>query len=162
MEKVSIEMANEVKSEIRDVVSAVDVFIAPENQDKHVYSRTSSFGTSTEDRNAPAFVMNEEKYTPGSSGETVIQLINKSESDSKIDGDDPTSSENSSKGKIIPSTVASVSSQDSGINLSFHEQDHQNPNIDKGRSYSESLLGHRKSESEIRLVYIILRMSQCK
>lgn len=145
LEKYSIEMANEVKSEIRDVVSAVDVFIAPDNQDKHIYSRTSSAGTCNEDINIPE----EEKYTPGSSSDTVIQKINKSLSTNKLDTDELTVQEKSFKNKVVPSTVASVSSQDSGINLSFHEQD-QNPNMEKTRSNSESLHGHRKSESEIR------------
>lgn len=81
IEKVSIEMANEVKSEIRDVVSAVDVFIAPEV----------------------------ETYTPGSSSETVIQLIKEEKAPNR--------------NRIAPSTVTSLSSQDSGINLSFQEQE---------------------------------------
>lgn len=143
-------MANEVKSEIRDVVSAVDVFIAPDNPEKHIYSRTSSAGTSSDDKNIFLTHLEEEKYTAGSSGETVIPIINKSLSSNKLDDDEQTTSDKSFKNKIIPSTVASVSSQDSGINLSFHEQDHQNSNLEKGRSNSESLHGHRKSESEIR------------
>lgn len=40
--EVSKNMANQVKSEIRDVVSAVDVFIAPEGPEKSIYSRASS------------------------------------------------------------------------------------------------------------------------
>lgn len=143
-------MANEVKSEIRDVVSAVDVFIAPDNQDKHIFSRTSSVGTSNEEKIVSALSTDEEKYTPGSSGETVIHINNESLDTSKNDDDYQIASDKLFKNKVVPSTVASVSSQDSGINLSFHEQDHQNSNIDKARSYSESLHGHRKSESEIR------------
>lgn len=40
--EVSKNMADQVKSEIRDVVSAVDVFIAPEGPEKSIYSRASS------------------------------------------------------------------------------------------------------------------------
>lgn len=143
-------MANEVKSEIRDVVSAVDVFIAPDNPEKHIYSRTSSIGTCNEDKNTSITITGEEKHTIGSSNEPIINVISLSLSKEKTDDEDPVSSDKSFKNKVIPSTVASVSSQDSGINLSFHEQDHQNSNTDKTRSYSESLHGHRKSESEIR------------
>nr|CAH7716425.1 unnamed protein product [Callosobruchus chinensis] len=141
LEKVSIEMANEVKSEIRDVLSAVDVFITPDSQEKRSYSRASSAG---DDRSIP------DKYTPGSSGETVIQ-INKSMSSNKLADEEQAANEKVSKNKIMTSTVASVSSQDSGINLSFHEQDVANQQHEvKVRSNSESLHGHRKSDSEIR------------
>lgn len=69
LEKVSIEMANEVKCEIRDVVSAVDVFITPDCLEKHSYSRASSSGDSDK------YGGKGEQYTPGSSSETVIQMI---------------------------------------------------------------------------------------
>lgn len=147
-------MANEVKSEIRDVVSAVDVFIAPDNQDKHIFSRTSSAGTSSEEKNTPFVKIDEDKYTPTSVAENFIHVINKSLSSHKIDDDEQAVSDKSFKSKIVPSTVTSVSSQDSGINLSFHEQEHQNSNREKGRSNSDSLYGHRKSESEIRYVNV--------
>lgn len=143
-------MANEVKSEIRDVVSAVDVFIAPDNPEKHIYSRTSSVGTCNEDKNTSITVTEEEKHPVGSTSEPIINVISSSLTKEKTDDVDPGTSDKSFKTKIIPSTVASVSSQDSGINLSFHEQDNQSSNTDKTRSYSESLHGHRKSESEIR------------
>ncbi|KAJ8971596.1 hypothetical protein NQ314_000621, partial [Rhamnusium bicolor] len=152
LEKVSIEMANEVKSEIRDVVSAVDVFITPDNQEKHPFSRTSSTGTSSEERAAVGTMPKQEmeKYTPGSSSETVIHLINKSISSNKLVEDDQVTNDKAHKNKILTSTVVSVSSQDSGINLSFHEQEHFLNSEIKARSNSESLHGHRKSESEIR------------
>ncbi|XP_064215241.1 uncharacterized protein LOC658498 isoform X2 [Tribolium castaneum] len=130
IEKVSIEMANEVKSEIRDVVSAVDVFITPDCPEK--YSRTSS-EEKTDLR---------EVYTPGSSSETVIHLISANLSDEE------TQPEKTYKNKILTSTVASVSSQDSGINLSFHEQEYLSNEFAKTRSNSESLA--RKSESEVK------------
>lgn len=147
LEKVSIEMANEVKSEIRDVVSAVDVFITPDNQDKYSFSRTSS---NSEDRQPSPPKQETENYTPGSSSDTVIQLINKSHSSNKLTDEEHTSNDKTYKNKILSSTVASVSSQDSGINLSFHEQEHFSNNEFKTRSNSESLHGHRKSESEIK------------
>ncbi|KAJ8947704.1 hypothetical protein NQ318_001543, partial [Aromia moschata] len=147
LEKVSIEMANEVKSEIRDVVSAVDVFITPDNQEKHSYSRTSSTGTSSEEKATASQEM--EKYTPGSSSETVIHLINKSISSNKLVEEEQAATDKAYKNKLLSSTVASVSSQDSGINLSFHEQE-QFLSETKTRSNSDSLYGHRKSESEIR------------
>lgn len=70
LEKVSIEMANEVKCEIRDVVSAVDVFITPDCLEKHPYSRASSSGDNSE-----RYTGKSEQYTPGSSSETVIHMI---------------------------------------------------------------------------------------
>lgn len=87
-------MANEVKSEIRDVVSAVDVFIAPEA----------------------------ETYTPGSSSETVIQLIKEEKA--------------ANRNRIAPT---SLSSQDSGINLSFQEQECTFHDYVKRRCSSESI-----------------------
>ncbi|RZC42997.1 uncharacterized protein BDFB_005852, partial [Asbolus verrucosus] len=144
IEKVSIEMANEVKSEIRDVVSAVDVFITPDNQDKHSYSRTSS--SSDEKFNTEALPKNE-IYTPGSSSETVIHLINKSMSANRLSDEESQPNEKPYKNKILTSTVASVSSQDSGINLSFHEQEYLSNEFAKTRSNSESLT-NRKSETD--------------
>ncbi|XP_072386155.1 uncharacterized protein [Diabrotica undecimpunctata] len=150
LEKVSIEMANEVKSEIRDVVSAVDVFITPDNPDKLTYSRTSSMGASCEDRYFPPLKSEQERNSIGKSTESILQqIINKSASSDKI-LDKEQSEEKTQKTKVNCSTVASVSSQDSGINLSFHEQEHYQNNELKSRSNSESLHAPRKSESEIK------------
>lgn len=135
LEKVSIEMANEVKSEIRDVVSAVDVFITPDNQEKHAYSRASSSGES--DKCPPCHV---EKYTPGSSSETVIQMIRPCKADETED--------KPSKNRIAPCTVASLSSQDSGINLSFQEQECASHDYAKRRCSSESI-GNRGHDSDV-------------
>lgn len=139
IEKVSIEMANEVKSEIRDVVSAVDVFIAPDSQEKHTYSRTSS--------NADAeAATNVETYTPGSSSETVIQLIKPivtSKLTKEYEGQEMTS-----RNRIVPSTVTSLSSQDSGINLSFQEQECTFHDYVKRRCSSESI-SNRSQDSDI-------------
>ncbi|XP_056640818.1 uncharacterized protein LOC130447813 isoform X2 [Diorhabda sublineata] len=146
LEKVSIEMANEVKSEIRDVVSAVDVFITPDNPDKLSYSRAS-----TEDRHFAAFKSEQEKCNPGpSNGSILQQIINKSASSDKLLDKEQIDEDKTQKTKIMCSTVASVSSQDSGINLSFHEQEHYQNGESKSRSNSESLHGTRKSESEIK------------
>ncbi|XP_045480005.1 uncharacterized protein LOC123684683 [Harmonia axyridis] len=134
LEKVSIEMANEVKSEIRDVVSAVDVFIAPDSQ--HSYSRASSYGDDCSG-NKHQF------YTPGSSSDTVIQVMSKSCS-SQTTAEDVQDADKY-KMKVLPNSVTSVSSQDSGINLSFQEADPTNHAYTKERSSSESL-GHRKTD----------------
>ncbi|XP_050297655.1 uncharacterized protein LOC126737017 isoform X2 [Anthonomus grandis grandis] len=152
LEKISIEMANEVKSEIRDVVSAVDVFITPDSN-QLTYSRSSlpnEIRTSPQ-RQSSSQENEIEERTPGSSSDTVIHLITsptvkpKSEED-HVDG-------NGAKSKVLStSTVASVSSQDSGINMSFHEQEHFQIFAVaefKARSNSDSR-GHRKSESEIK------------
>lgn len=59
----------------------------------------------------------------GSSSETVIHLINKSNSTPKLNDEDA-SSEKSYKNKHLSSTVVTMlSSQDSGINLSFQDQE---------------------------------------
>ncbi|KAL3265952.1 hypothetical protein HHI36_010140, partial [Cryptolaemus montrouzieri] len=133
LEKVSIEMANEVKSEIRDVVSAVDVFIAPDSQ--HSFSRASSYGDDSSSSKIPF-------YTPGSSSDTVIQMISKS-NPNHLSAEDGADAEKY-KNKVMPNSVTSVSSQDSGINLSFQEADPTNE-YTKTRSSSECL-GQRKIE----------------
>lgn len=125
-------MANEIKSDIRDVVSAVDAYF-PE---KRSYSRGSSSGESDK----PASKYNiEAMYTPGSSSETVIQLINKSNNSTLSDEE-----KSLYKSKLLVSTVASISSQDSGINLSF--PDHED--LMRRRSYDSFNPAHRISEGE--------------
>ncbi|XP_066254164.1 uncharacterized protein [Euwallacea similis] len=141
LEKISIEMANEVKSEIRDVVSAVDVFITPEST-QLTYSRIHEL------RNSPPKYEEKQEnngYTPGSSSDTVVNVITNTK---------PCEEQTGAKSKILSSsTVASVSSQDSGINMSFQEHEHfqfnSNMSEFKTRSNSDSR-GHRKSESEIK------------
>ncbi|KAF5305900.1 hypothetical protein FQR65_LT07511 [Abscondita terminalis] len=113
LEKVSREMANEVKSEIRDVVSAVDVFITPEGQERNSFSRASSMGDS--DR-----INGSQKNLMCASSESSDVAVNKLCS-SKLS--DEEHSDKSVKSKLRTSAVTSVSSQDSGINLSFQEQD---------------------------------------
>lgn len=150
LEKISIEMANEVKSEIRDVVSAVDVFITPDSN--HLtYSRCC---ISSEARQIPPKLessQEDKNYTPGSSSDTVIDMIsNQLAPDKKeLEQVDAKCKNNNT---LPTSTVVSVSSQDSGINMSFHEQEHfqsSNNGEIKTRSNSDSR-GHRKSDSEIK------------
>lgn len=150
LEKVSREMANEVKSEIRDVVSAVDVFITPENQDRHSFSRASSAGDS--DRFNPGPM---QKYMPSSSTETAVETINKSNSANKLSDEEP--SEKTNKTKLLASTVTSVSSQDSGINLSFHEQEHFTNEFAKRRSSSESSASRQLRQESEKLRYSTLQ-----
>lgn len=104
-------MANEVKSEIRDVVSAVDVFITPDNT-QLTYSRSS---ISSDSKISPprldANQDNDKSYTPGSSSDTVINLISSPTVAAKQEEDQ--SDSNKGKTKVLStSTVASVSSQD--------------------------------------------------
>lgn len=145
IEKVSIEMANEVKSEIRDVVSAVDVFITPDNQEKHNYSRASSSGESDKCINATCHF---EKYTPGSSSETVIQVIKPVVTSKSPDGS--VMQEETYRNRITPSTVASLSSQDSGINLSFQEQECSSHDYAKRRCSSESICNRNHDNDVVR------------
>ncbi|KAK9875710.1 hypothetical protein WA026_009507 [Henosepilachna vigintioctopunctata] len=153
LEKVSIEMANEVKSEIRDVVSAVDVFIAPDSHSS--FSRASSYGEDSSSSKVPF-------YTPGSSSDTVIHVINQTGDEGRANVED-TQDVDKFKNKIfsltvLPNSVTSVSSQDSGINLSFQETD-SNSEYTKARSCSESA-GHRRAEKpDVR--FSTLQKPQC-
>ncbi|KAI4462812.1 sulfurtransferase-related [Holotrichia oblita] len=148
IEKVSKEMANEVKSEIRDVVSAVDVYFTPE---RRCFSRASSSGDSEKvSKNDKS-----DKYTPGSSSETVIQMIKKSSSSSRLSDEELSqSTEKPCQNKLLTSNVTSVSSQDSGINLSFHELEHgeyaRRSSAERQPFYNEKLKKrtlHRHSEN---------------
>ncbi|KAH1020042.1 hypothetical protein HUJ04_009771 [Dendroctonus ponderosae] len=154
LEKISIEMANEVKSEIRDVVSAVDVFITPESN-HFSYSRSNHCG---EPRISPP--RREENVcsnTPGSSSDTINNLITAHKPGDG--GVSPRKEAPEGKNRTLPiSTVTSVSSQDSGINLSFHEQDQSMAGQFKARSNFDSR-GHRKSESEIRFSTLQMKRS---
>ncbi|KAF5304557.1 hypothetical protein FQA39_LY09608 [Lamprigera yunnana] len=134
LEKVSREMANEVKSEIRDVVSAVDVFITPEGQERNTFSRTSSMGDS--DR-----LNSSQRNIAGTSNESSDMTVNKLCSSSKLS--DEEHSDKSSKSKIH----TSISSQDSGINLSFQEQDCLNQDLKRAIKTELRLENDRKTES---------------
>lgn len=141
-------MANEVKSEIRDVVSAVDVYFTPE---RRCFSRASSSGDSEKvSKNDKS-----DRYTPGSSSETVIQMIKKSSSSSRLSDEELSqSTEKPCQNKLLTSNVTSVSSQDSGINLSFHELEHgeyaRRSSAERQPFYNEKLKKrtlHRHSEN---------------
>lgn len=148
IEKVSKEMANEVKSEIRDVVSAVDVYFTPER-------RCFSRGSSSSDSDKVSKTDTTDKYTPGSSSETVIQMIKKSNSSSRLSDEELSQSvEKPCQNKLLTSNVTSVSSQDSGINLSFHELEHgefvRRSSAERQTSHNEKMkktLLHRHSEN---------------
>lgn len=129
LKEVSKEMANEVKYEIRDVVNTVDEYFTPE---KRSYSRASSSGESDKSQ-----TKSDRKYTPGSSSETVVNIINKSNSTTRLTDmtlQDTVADKMSLKTKILSSGVTSLSSQDSGINLTFHDHDSLTENR---RSHSE-------------------------
>lgn len=124
LKEVSKEMANEVKYEIRDVVNTVDEYFTPE---KRSYSRASSSGESDK---------SQAKYTPGSSSETVVNLINKSNSTTRLTDMSLQDNDKSScnyKTKLL----TSLSSQDSGINLSFHDPADSSCLTENRRSHSE-------------------------
>lgn len=140
LEKVSREMANEVKSEIRDVVSAVDVFITPEGQERN-FSRASSMGDSDK-------INGSLKNITCASSESSDVAVNKLCS-SKLS--DEEHSDKSSKSKLRTSAVTSVSSQDSGINLSFQEQDCVNQDAKKSIK-GESRLDGDNLESKTQTV----------
>lgn len=134
--EVSKNMANEVKSEIRDVVSAVDVFIAPEGPEKSIYSRASS-SCSDQDRFSSGAIP--KRISPVSkrlSLDVGAVPINKSSSATKLNEEDQHSIVDEKK-RLWP-TIGSISSQDSGINLSFHEHEYVNNEDQNQRSISES------------------------
>ncbi|KAK5644216.1 hypothetical protein RI129_008061 [Pyrocoelia pectoralis] len=131
LEKVSREMANEVKSEIRDVVSAVDVFITPENQERHTFSRASSVGDSDKQNSNGS-----QKNLASESFDIVPTKF----------GNGSYEEQDKTRTKLLTSAVTSVSSQDSGINLSFQEQDSLTHEI--GKKVKEQ---HREGDQENRL-----------
>ncbi|KAB0799551.1 hypothetical protein PPYR_07431 [Photinus pyralis] len=123
LEKVSREMANEVKSEIRDVVSAVDVFITPEGQERHTFSRASSVGDSDRQNSSGS-----QKNLENSDAVSTKFSNGSYEEPDKV------------RTKLHASTVTSVSSQDSGINLSFQEPDSVGHEAAKKSAEQESRL----------------------
>lgn len=127
----SKEMASEVKSEIRCMVNAVDGLhrFSPESSS----SDKSSNGCGSPERVLPktaggigklSELSQESKMSSEcSSDETVIYVI-KQEAGGKTDDEDHSGAEIDIKTlPKIYSAINSVSSQDSGINLSFHENE---------------------------------------
>ncbi|XP_012282340.1 uncharacterized protein LOC105700732 [Orussus abietinus] len=127
----SKEMASEVKSEIRCMVNAVDGLhrFSPDTP----VSNGSSNGHGSPERTLPktgpvgklSELSQESKMSSEcSSDETVIYVIKPREAEGKTDDEDHSGAEIDMKAlPKIYSTINSVSSQDSGINLSFHESD---------------------------------------
>ncbi|XP_015593067.1 uncharacterized protein LOC107266762 [Cephus cinctus] len=127
----SKEMASEVKSEIRCMVNAVDGLhrFSPDTS----ASDKSSNGCGSPERILPktgavgklSELSQESKMSSEcSSDETVIYVLKPREAEGKTDDEEHSGTEIDIKTlPKIYSTINSVSSQDSGINLSFHEND---------------------------------------
>lgn len=140
--EISKNMANEVKSEIRDVVSAVDVFIAPDGPEKSIYSRASSVTGADQDKLSSGAIP--KRISPVGkrlSADIGSSLINKSNSATRLNESDDPNSLLDDKKKLWP-MIGSISSQDSGINLSFHE--HECSTSDDQQRSSSECSGTRK------------------
>ncbi|XP_069696202.1 uncharacterized protein [Periplaneta americana] len=146
--EVSREMASEVKSEIREMVSAVDVLISPDLQshEERSSSATSPVGTpgsypAIGCLNTKLGELSGERTQSSecSSDETVIHILSvdpkkgqatangtaaNETDDDDDDGDEPEGITLGNKQcHLMRSTINSISSQDSGINLTFQESD---------------------------------------
>lgn len=137
--EVSREMASEVKSEIREMVNAVDVLISPDvqSQEEKSSSANSPVGTPgsysgiTGCLNTKLGELSGERTQSSecSSDETVVQILSVDAKNGHTAGNE--TDEEASEGVPLDnkqchqkrSTINSVSSQDSGINLSFQESD---------------------------------------
>jgi hypothetical protein len=137
--EVSREMASEVKSEIREMVNAVDVLISPDvqSQEEKSSSANSPVGTPgsysgiTGCLNTKLGELSGERTQSSecSSDETVIQILSVDAKNGHTAGNetDEEASEcvtlDNKQCHKMRSTINSVSSQDSGINLTFQESD---------------------------------------
>jgi hypothetical protein len=150
----SKEMASEMKSEIREMVNAVDVLISPdvqsyEEKSSSVNSPVDSPGTHTciaGCLNMKLGELNGERTQSSecSSDETVVHIVNtdqkKSETADNGAGPNETDEEeydvtiDNKEHHQMRSTINSISSQDSGINLSFQESDSSSHGITERRS----------------------------
>lgn len=144
--EVSKNMADQVKSEIRDVVSAVDVFIAPEGPEKSIYSRASS-SCSDNDKLVGAMPKRVSPIGKRLSVDAGVFPIIKTSSSTKLNEMDQNSSLDEAKGKKMWPMIGSISSQDSGINMSFHEHDFVGEEQSQ-RSNSESSVCRKKGEKK--------------
>lgn len=133
--EISKNMANEVKSEIRDVVSAVDVFIAPDGPEKSIYSRASSVTGADQDKLSSGAIPKRLSPVGKRLSADNASFINKSNSATRLNESDDPNYLLDDKKKLWP-MIGSISSQDSGINLSFHEQEYS-ASEDQQRSSSE-------------------------
>lgn len=143
--EVSKNMADQVKLEIRDVVSAVDVFIAPEGPEKSIYSRASS-SCSENDKLTGAIPKRVSPMGKRLSVDAGVFPIIKTSSGTKLHEMEQNLSLDDSKGKKLWPMIGSISSQDSGINMSFHEHDFVNNEEQSQRSNSESSVCRKKSD----------------
>ncbi|PSN33000.1 hypothetical protein C0J52_19749 [Blattella germanica] len=141
--EVSREMASEMKSEIREMVSAVDVLISPDIHEEKSSSAASPVGTPGSYHgiiNTKVGELSGERTQSSecSSDETVIHILSSdprksqstsprpgaNETDEDIEDEDPDDMTVSNKQcHIVRSAINSISSQDSGINLTFQESD---------------------------------------
>ncbi|XP_051171348.1 uncharacterized protein LOC127288124 [Leptopilina boulardi] len=156
----SKEMASEVKSEIRCMVNSVDGLhrYSPDDRSSSECAspaerRRIVLPTSTRPR-TPVILgklgelsqQDSKMSSECSSDETVIYVVKSNTGDGEkntdeddIDDDDVDHEEHNEPEKALPkiySAVNSVSSQDSGINLSFHENDKSGESPEIGRSSS--------------------------
>lgn len=145
--EVSKNMADEVKSEIRDVVSAVDVFIAPEGPEKSIYSRASS-SCSEHDKMTGAIPKRISPVGKRLSVDAGTFPIIKTSSSTKLNELDQHSAVDDGRSKKLWPMIGSISSQDSGINMSFHEHDFVNTEEHNQRSNSESSVCRKKGDKK--------------
>lgn len=146
--EVSKNMADQVKSEIRDVVSAVDVFIAPEGPEKSIYSRASS-SCSEHDKLTGAIPKRLSPIGKRLSVDGGVFPIIKTNSSTKLnDMDQQSAVSDDGKNKKLWPMIGSISSQDSGINMSFHEPDFLSAEENNQRSSSESSVCKKKGEKK--------------
>jgi hypothetical protein len=137
--EVSREMASEVKSEIREMVNAVDVLISPDvpSHEEKSSSVNSPVGTPG---SYPGIVgcfstklgeMSGERTQSSecSSDETVIHILSVDPKNGQTAGNETDEKApedtivNNKQYHTMRSTINSISSQDSGINLTFQESD---------------------------------------
>lgn len=142
--EASKNMADQVKSEIRDVVSAVDVFIAPDGPEKSIYSRASS-SCSEHDKLTGAIPKRISPIGKRLSVDGGVFPIIKTNSSTKLnDMDQQSAVSDDGKNKKLWPMIGSISSQDSGINMSFHEHDFVSTEDHNQRSSSESSVCRKK------------------
>ncbi|KDR20201.1 hypothetical protein L798_05680, partial [Zootermopsis nevadensis] len=148
--EVSREMASEVKSEIREMVNAVDVLISPDAQshEEKSSSANSPVGTPGSYPGITGCIYTKLGELSGertqssecSSDETVIQILgidakNGQTAAEETDEEAPEDVTVDNKHfHHMRSTINSISSQDSGINLTFQESDSSSHGIAERRS----------------------------